>query len=115
MFSVAIGCARRHRSFRPRPAEASTPSLGPHVTNKFHPAALVQAILLRHIRASFCVISTGRFAMTHPQDVTSLQSQMSAAVHEHWKAFLIEGVLLVILVLGAMIVPPLASLAVTIV
>src|SRR5260370_15987463 len=52
--------------------------------------------------------------MTHSQDITRLQSEMSAAVREHWKAFLIEGVLLVILGLGAMIVPPLASLAVTI-
>jgi uncharacterized membrane protein HdeD (DUF308 family) len=52
--------------------------------------------------------------MTLPQDVTSLQSEMSAAVREHWKAFLIEGILLVILGLAAMIVPPLASLAVTI-
>ena len=52
--------------------------------------------------------------MTIPQDVTQLQSQMRAAVHEHWKAFLIEGILLVILGLAAMIVPPLASLAVTI-
>ena len=40
--------------------------------------------------------------------------QMSAAVREHWKAFLFEGILLVILGLAAMIVPPLASLAVTI-
>jgi uncharacterized membrane protein HdeD (DUF308 family) len=39
---------------------------------------------------------------------------MSAAVREHWMAFLIEGILLVILGLAAMIVPPLASLAVTI-
>jgi len=39
---------------------------------------------------------------------------MSAAVREHWKAFLFEGILLVILGLAAMIVPPLASLAVTI-
>jgi uncharacterized membrane protein HdeD (DUF308 family) len=52
--------------------------------------------------------------MTVPQDITTLQSKMSAAVHEHWKAFLIEGVLLVILGVAAMIVPPLASLAVTI-
>jgi uncharacterized membrane protein HdeD (DUF308 family) len=52
--------------------------------------------------------------MTHPQDVTRLQSQMSAAVREHWKAFLIEGILLVVLGLGAIILPPLASLAVTI-
>jgi uncharacterized membrane protein HdeD (DUF308 family) len=52
--------------------------------------------------------------MTHPQDVTRLQSQMSAAVREHWKAFLIEGILLVVLGLAAIILPPLASLAVTI-
>src|SRR5436853_3053476 len=57
--------------------------------------------------------------MTHPQDtlphdIADLQSRMSAAVRAHWKAFLIEGILLVILGLAAMIVPPLASLAVTI-
>ena len=52
--------------------------------------------------------------MTLPQDITSLQSKMRAAVREHWKAFLIEGILLVVLGLAAMIVPPLASLAVTI-
>ena len=52
--------------------------------------------------------------MTLPQDVTKLQSEMNAAVREHWKAFLIEGILLVILGLAAMIVPPLASLAVAI-
>ena len=52
--------------------------------------------------------------MTLPQDVAKLQSQITATVHEHWKAFLIEGILLVVLGLAAMIVPPLASLAVTI-
>jgi uncharacterized membrane protein HdeD (DUF308 family) len=52
--------------------------------------------------------------MTIPQDITRLQTEMSAAVREHWTAFLIEGILLVILGLAAMIVPPLASLAVTI-
>src|SRR5205809_178786 len=52
--------------------------------------------------------------MTLPQDVTRMQLEMRAAVHEHWKAFLIEGILLVILGLAAMIVPPVASLAVTI-
>src|ERR1700724_1478576 len=52
--------------------------------------------------------------MTLPQDVTRLQSEMTAAVREHWKAFLIEGIGPVVLGLGAMIVPPLASLAVTI-
>jgi len=58
--------------------------------------------------------------MTLPQDkdqdkdIASLQSEMSAAVRAHWKVFLIEGILLAILGLAAMIVPPLASLAVTI-
>src|SRR5258708_39677899 len=48
------------------------------------------------------------------QDLNKLQSAMSATVRAHWKAFLIEGILLTILGLAAMIVPPLASLAVTI-
>jgi uncharacterized membrane protein HdeD (DUF308 family) len=52
--------------------------------------------------------------MTLPQDIAALQSEMSAAVRAHWKAFLIEGILLVVLGFAAMIVPPLASLAVTI-
>ena len=52
--------------------------------------------------------------MSFPQDITNLQSKMSAAVRQHWKAFLFEGVLLVVLGLAAIIVPPLASLAVTI-
>jgi len=52
--------------------------------------------------------------MTLHQDIPALQSRMSAAVRQHWKAFLFEGILLVVLGLGAMILPPLASLAVTI-
>jgi uncharacterized membrane protein HdeD (DUF308 family) len=52
--------------------------------------------------------------MTIPHDVTELQSKMREAMRAHWKAFLIEGILLAILGLAAMIVPPLASLAVTI-
>jgi uncharacterized membrane protein HdeD (DUF308 family) len=52
--------------------------------------------------------------MTLRHDIARLQAEMGAAVREHWKAFLIEGVLLVVLGLAAMIVPPLASLAVTI-
>src|SRR6267154_2986400 len=52
--------------------------------------------------------------MTLPQDVTRLQSEMRAAVREHWKAFLIEGILLMILGLAAMVVPAFAGLAVTI-
>ena len=52
--------------------------------------------------------------MTLPPDFANLEGRMSAAVREHWKAFLLEGILLVILGLAAIILPPLASLAVTI-
>ena len=52
--------------------------------------------------------------MTLPHDIAELQSRMRDAVRGHWKAFLFEGILLAILGLAAMIVPPLASLAITI-
>ena len=47
-------------------------------------------------------------------DISQIQSAMRALVRRHWLAFLIEGILLAVLGLAAMIVPPLASLAVTI-
>src|SRR5882757_4289188 len=52
--------------------------------------------------------------MTSLEDFTRLQSAMSQTVKAHWKAFLFEGILLAVLGLAAIIVPPLASLAVTI-
>jgi uncharacterized membrane protein HdeD (DUF308 family) len=52
--------------------------------------------------------------MTLNQDLPGIQAKMTAAIRNHWKAFLFEGILLVVLGLAAMIVPPLASLAVTI-
>jgi len=52
--------------------------------------------------------------MTLQQDISQLQTQMRAAVREHWKAFLIEGIVLAILGLATIILPQLASLAVTI-
>jgi uncharacterized membrane protein HdeD (DUF308 family) len=48
------------------------------------------------------------------QAVVDLENRIRLAIQEHWKAFLIEGVLLVLLGLGALVVPALASLAVTI-
>jgi uncharacterized membrane protein HdeD (DUF308 family) len=73
-----------------------------------------QVTLARAILAPFCLASIGRFSMTLPQDITALQSKMSAAVREHWKAFLFEGILLVILGMAAIIAPLIASLAFTI-
>ena len=52
--------------------------------------------------------------MTLTPDIEKLKSEMSATVREHWQAFMIEGILLVVLGLAAIILPPLASLAVTI-
>jgi uncharacterized membrane protein HdeD (DUF308 family) len=52
--------------------------------------------------------------MTIPHDNAELSTNMRDAVRRHWKAFLFEGILLVIFGLAAMIVPPAASLAVTI-
>ena len=53
--------------------------------------------------------------MTVPDELSKLQAKVRAAMREHWKAFLFEGILLAVLGLAAIIVPPLASLAVTIV
>ena len=50
--------------------------------------------------------------MTH--DNAELPTRMRDAVREHWKALLIEGILLSIFGLAAIVVPPAASLAVTI-
>lgn len=52
--------------------------------------------------------------MTSPEDFSRLQSVMSQTVKAHWKAFLFEGVLLVVLGVAALILPPLASLAIAI-
>ena len=43
-----------------------------------------------------------------------LPSDMQSILTQHWKLFLIEGILLVLLGIGAIIVPPIAGLAVTI-
>lgn len=52
--------------------------------------------------------------MASPDEFSRLQSAMSQAVKAHWKAFLFEGILLAILGIAALILPPLASLAITI-
>ena len=52
--------------------------------------------------------------MTIPHDNVELPTKMRDAVRRHWKAFLFEGILLAMLGLAAIIVPPAASLAVTI-
>ena len=50
---------------------------------------------------------------TNP-DIAQLQRAVAGALHRHWKLYLAEGVLLLVLGVIAVIVPPLATLAVTI-
>ncbi|MCP1950317.1 uncharacterized membrane protein HdeD (DUF308 family) [Bradyrhizobium japonicum] len=52
--------------------------------------------------------------MTSPEDFSRLQSAMNQTVKAHWKVFLFEGILLAVLGVAALILPPLASLAITI-
>jgi uncharacterized membrane protein HdeD (DUF308 family) len=47
-------------------------------------------------------------------DADRLRSAVTASMQEHWMLFLVEGIILVILGLAAIIVPPLATLAVAI-
>ncbi|RTL48628.1 MAG: HdeD family acid-resistance protein [Bradyrhizobiaceae bacterium] len=52
--------------------------------------------------------------MTVPGPMDDIEKRVTASVTRHWKAFLIEGILLVILGFGAIAVPPLASIGVAI-
>lgn len=51
---------------------------------------------------------------TNQPDIKSLQSAVAKALHEHWVWYLVEGVVLVVLGATAIVIPPLATLAVTI-
>src|SRR3954462_6004988 len=47
-------------------------------------------------------------------EANQLQRALAQSIREHWVLFLIEGIVLVVLGLLAIIIPPLATLAVTI-
>ena len=47
------------------------------------------------------------------QDIQGLQRAATAALHEHWVLFLVEGVVLLVLGATAVVLPPIATLAVT--
>lgn len=51
---------------------------------------------------------------TSSSDISGIQSALSQAVREHWVLFLVEGIVLVILGALAIIVPPIATIAVDI-
>jgi uncharacterized membrane protein HdeD (DUF308 family) len=52
--------------------------------------------------------------MTLSEDTARLQVKLNAAIQNHWKAFLFEGILFVVFGLAAIILPPLAGLVITI-
>src|SRR6202795_2364072 len=51
---------------------------------------------------------------TQASDIQSIQRAAAAALHEHWVLFLVEGVVLLVLGATAVVLPPIATLAVTI-
>jgi uncharacterized membrane protein HdeD (DUF308 family) len=51
----------------------------------------------------------------NPGDVQHMQQALAQAVREHWKLFLIEGIVLVVLGILAILIPMAASIAVTII
>ncbi|HEX5507062.1 MAG TPA: HdeD family acid-resistance protein [Pseudolabrys sp.] len=52
---------------------------------------------------------------TFQPDITRVQRAVATALHEHWILFLIEGVVLVVLGATAIALPPLATIAATII
>ena len=52
---------------------------------------------------------------TDQPDIAKIQRAVTTALHEHWVSFLVEGVVLVVLGATAVVIPPLATLAVTII
>jgi uncharacterized membrane protein HdeD (DUF308 family) len=51
---------------------------------------------------------------TDPGRASELQRALTQSIREHWVLFLIEGIILVVLGLLAIIIPPIATIAVTI-
>ncbi len=49
-----------------------------------------------------------------PEDVQRLQARVEAAIRDHWKAYLFEGILLLIIGFAAILLPLLASITFTI-
>jgi uncharacterized membrane protein HdeD (DUF308 family) len=53
-------------------------------------------------------------SVDQPTDVAAIERTLESAVREHWVLFLIEGIILVILGVAAILVPPLATITFTI-
>ncbi|MGE3160065.1 MAG: DUF308 domain-containing protein, partial [Xanthobacteraceae bacterium] len=53
-------------------------------------------------------------SLNQPNNIEEFQRTVVKSIHDHWVLFLIEGIVLVILGLLAIVLPPIATLAVTI-
>jgi uncharacterized membrane protein HdeD (DUF308 family) len=53
--------------------------------------------------------------MNQPMNIDQVQAAITQSMRDHWKLFLIEGIVLVLLGILAIVLPPLATLALTIV
>ncbi len=51
---------------------------------------------------------------TDPSNIARMQTAVAASLREHWRMFLIEGIVLLVLGLGAILIPPVATFAVEI-
>jgi uncharacterized membrane protein HdeD (DUF308 family) len=49
--------------------------------------------------------------MNQPADEQGIERAVASAIHAHWKLFLIEGIILALLGVAAIVVPPIATLA----
>ena len=52
--------------------------------------------------------------MTNEANIANIQRAVGKALHDHWVLYLVEGVVLIVLGATAIVLPPLATLAVTI-
>ena len=51
---------------------------------------------------------------TQPSTASTLSAALKKSIHDHWRVFLGEGIILVLLGLAAIVVPPLAGLVATV-
>src|SRR5580693_519345 len=54
-------------------------------------------------------------SMNQAANAGTMQRALASAVHEHWGLFLAEGIILVLLGIVAIVVPPIATIAFTII
>lgn len=95
-----------------RPAASAQQRIPAH--SRMEPKLPVPVILRNRRTASAEAMHLADFVMTEPDFFDGTGQRMIASARRHWKVLLIEGIVLTILGLLAILVPPLASVAVAI-